>query len=277
MRIFRLEESYAAPIEVTEREIDKMGNLYAIRGAFIAQWKLMMYGASYLTFLGTLPSVIALAWIARASGSSALVAHVTLIAFLVVAWNHCVARVGRSLIGEMWDGTLDATLVSRTPLILAIFGKVLGFAALSPILGIIGVMAVLMVTQQAVTVTSPIELLVSAGLAIVAIIAAALFSTPIMVLIGLRRGDAYYDVVRNLIMIFSGVVYPIAAMPSIFQPVARALPMSYAVDGLLTSIGGLNATANLYETWALTLVFSAFCLRITYLLFRWAETRVREG
>ena len=71
-----------------------MGNLYAIRGAFIAQWKLMMYGASYLTFLGTLPSVIAIAWIARASGSSALIAHVTLIAFLVVAWNHCVARVG---------------------------------------------------------------------------------------------------------------------------------------------------------------------------------------
>ena len=254
-----------------------MGNLYAIRGAFIAQWKMMMYGASYLTFLGTLPSVIALAWIARASGSSALVAHVTLIAFLVVAWNHCVARVGRSLMGEMWDGTLDATLVSRTPLILAIFGKVLGYAALSPILGIIGVMAVLMVTQQTVAVTSPIELLISAGLAIVAIIAAALFSTPIMVLIGLRRGDAYYDVVRNLIMIFSGVVYPIAAMPSILQPVARALPMSYAVDGLLTSIGGLNATANLYETWAPTLVLSAFCLGITYLLFRWAETRVREG
>lgn len=254
-----------------------MGNLYAIRGAFIAQWKLMMYGASYLTFLGTLPSVIALAWIARASGSPALIAHVTLVAFLVVAWNHCVFRVGWTLRAEIWQGTMDASLTSRTPLILAIFGKVLAYVALSPVLGIIGVMVVLMVTQQAVTVTSPIELLVSAGLAIVAIIAAALFSTPIMVLIGLRRGDAYYDVVRNLIMIFSGVVYPIAAMPSIFQPVARALPMSYAVDGLLTSIGGLNATANLYETWALTLVFSAFCLRITYLLFRWAETRVREG
>ena len=254
-----------------------MGNLYAIRGAFIAQWKLMVYGASYLTFLGTLPSVIALAWIARASGSPALIAHVTLVAFLVVAWNHCVFRVGWTLRAEIWQGTMDASLTSRTPLILAIFGKVLAYVALSPVLGIIGVMVVLMVTQQAVTVTSPIELLVSAGLAIVAIIAAALFSTPIMVLIGLRRGDAYYDVVRNLIMIFSGVVYPIAAMPSIFQPVARALPMSYAVDGLLTSIGGLNATANLYETWALTLVFSAFCLRITYLLFRWAETRVREG
>ena len=254
-----------------------MGNLYAIRGAFIAQWKIMVYGASYLTFLGTLPSVIALAWIARASGSSGLVAHVTLIAFLVVAWNHCVARIGTSLIGEMWDGTLDATLLSRTPLALAIFGKVLGYAALSPILGIIGVIAVLMVTQQTLVITSPLQLLISAGLAIVAIIAAALFSTPIMVVVGLHRGDAYYDVVRNLIMIFSGVVYPIAAMPSILQPVARALPISYAVDGLLTSIGSLNGTANLYETWALTLVLSAFCLGLTYLLFRWAETRVREG
>ena len=48
----------------------------------------------------------------------------------------------------MWQGTLDASLTSRTPLILAIFGKVLGYVALSPILGIIGVMAVLMVTQQ---------------------------------------------------------------------------------------------------------------------------------
>ena len=254
-----------------------MGNLYAIRGAFIAQWKMMMYGASYLTFLGTLPSVIALAWIARASGSSALVAHVTLIAFLVVAWNHCVARIGWTLRGEMWQGTLDASLTSRTPLILAIFGKVLGYVALSPILGIIGVIAVLMVTQQTVAITRPIELLISAGLSIVAITAAAFFSTPFMVLIGVRAGDAYHDVVRNLIMIFSGVVYPIAAMPMVFQPVARAIPISWAVDGLLTSIQGQDSAANLYQAWALTLVLSAFYLGVTYLLFRWAETKVRAG
>ena len=254
-----------------------MGNLYAIRGAFMAQWKLMMYGASYLTFLGTLPSVIALAWIARASGSPALIAHVTLVAFLVVAWNHCVFRVGWTLRAEMWQGTLDASLTSRTPLILAIFGKVLGYVALSPILGIIGVITVLMVTQQTIMVTSPLQLLISAGLAIVAITAAAFFSTPFMVLIGLRSGPAYYDVVRNLIMIFSGIVYPIAAMPSVFQPVARALPISWAVDGLLNSIQDQTSVANLYQAWALTLVLSAFYLGLTYLLFRWAEKKVRAG
>ena len=155
-----------------------MGNIYAIRGAFIAQWKMMLYGASYLTFLGTLPSVIAIAWIARASGSSALIVHVTLVAFLVVAWNHCVARVGYTLRGEMWDGTIDACLLSRTPLILAIFGKVLGYVALSPILGIIGVITVLMVTQQTIMVTSPVQLLISAGLAAASVLAGLRWQAP---------------------------------------------------------------------------------------------------
>jgi hypothetical protein len=93
-----------------------MGNVYAVRAAFIYSWKMTTGGGRFLSFLGTLIFVVALGWFAHESGDPAVVTYLAIGAYMMVVWNFCVSRMGWSLRGELVQGTLELMLMSRTPI-----------------------------------------------------------------------------------------------------------------------------------------------------------------
>ena len=251
-----------------------MGYLYAMRAAFICQWRLMMREASFWPFLGTLPYVIVLAWIARASERSEVVTFMFFGAFLIVVWNFVVARMGYSYAGEWRQGTFDFSMVSKTPMVVILVGKIMSYAAFGPVLGLSGIVIVVLLSGRTVPVTNPPALVISLITALIAMVAVGFISAPLSVLAG-GRDFNYFELVRPLVMVFSGLIYPVALMAPALQIVAGALPTSWAMDGLLRSTELTASTESIVESWAPALLGSLIYFGLTYYLFKTAEARVR--
>ena len=251
-----------------------MGSLYAMRAAFICQWRLMMREASFWPFLATLPNVIVLSWIARASERSEIVTFMFYGAFLIVVWNFVVYRMGASYTQEWWLGTFDFSMVSRTPMFTILVGKIMSYAAFGPVLGLSGFLIVVLLSERTVPVPNPATLAISLLTALIAMVAVGFVSAPLSVLAGGRHFN-YFELVRPLVMIFSGLIYPVALMAPALQVVAGALPTSWAMEGLLRSTEVTASMEHIVESWAPALLGSLIYFGITYLLFKKAEARVR--
>ena len=251
-----------------------MGYLYAMRAAFICQWRLMMRYGGFWGFLGTLPYVIVLAWIARASERSEVVTFMFFGAFLIVVWNFVVSRLGTSYSQEWAQGTFDFSVASKTPMVVILVGKIMSFAVFGPFLGLSGFLIVVLVSERTVPTPNPAALAISLISAMVAMIAVGFISAPLSVLTG-GRYFSYFEMVRPLVMVFSGLIYPVALMSPALQTIARGLPTSWAMDGLLNSVGVSTPTDGVVESWVPALLGSLIYFVMTYFLFKKAESRVR--
>jgi ABC-2 type transport system permease protein len=84
-----------------------------------------------------------------------------------------------------------------------------------------------------------------------------------------ETGDAVSNVITNPMMFLSGVFFPVAAMPSFVQVIARVLPLYYLANGLRdTTVRGLSLThvaGDIGVLLAATAVLAAVSLRT----FRW--------
>jgi ABC-2 type transport system permease protein len=84
-----------------------------------------------------------------------------------------------------------------------------------------------------------------------------------------ETGDAVSNVITNPMMFLSGTFFPVSAMPSFVQQIARALPLYYMANGLRdTTVRGLSITHVLGDIGVLlgtTAILAAIALRT----FRW--------
>ncbi len=89
-----------------------------------------------------------------------------------------------------------------------------------------------------------------------------------------KRGNPVIWLISNLITLLGGVYYPVATLPSWLQPIARLLPISYALDvaraALLDGAGWGELVPGL-------LALAGFCLLfpISLLVFRAAVRKAR--
>ena len=104
-------------------------------------------------------------------------------------------------------------------------------------------------------VPNPVALAISLVTALIAMVAVGFISAPISVLAG-GRYFSYFDMVRPLVMVFSGLVYPVALMSPALQTIAGALPTSWAMDGLLRSVEVTASMESMVERWAPALLGS---------------------
>ena len=250
-----------------------MGNVYAVRAAFIYSWKLTTGGGRFLSFLGTLIFVVALGWFAHESGDASVVTYLAIGAYMMVVWNFCVYRMGSSLRSELVQGTLELLLLSRTPVMTILVGNTLATSLFASLLGLTGIAIILAFSPQIIHVPNLLILLASLGIAWAATSIVGFLSAPLSVLT--RGQDTYFEAIRPLVMVFSGFVYPVALLAPILKPVAWLLPTSWAMGGLLSSVEGGQIYGNTIDHWVLALVTSAAYLGLTYLLFIKVEKRVR--
>ena len=247
---------------------------YAILAAFVQQWKTTATSISSLSFLvQAIPVVAVLAWIATRSDSAFVLTYLLVGAPLMAIWNGVVFRVGWSLNSELNGHTLEFALISRTPMMLVMFGKSLAQLAYGIPAGIIALLTMLLVTREFPAVSNFAFLMVSLFFAVISLAVFSLLFSPLMVLAGGRAG--FFNFIIPLGVLVSGFMFPINQLPTWLEVIARLLPTSWAMSGIWQSITGPESLWSLVSAWAACILTSAVLVGITYLMFKVVERRIR--
>ena len=241
--------------------------------AFKQQWRLVSNISDRLVFtLGSLPNVALLAWIAKISESSLVLAYVSVGVIAMGIWNSSVFRVGWSLMEELIQGTLDLNVVSRTPLMMVAFGKTIAHILSGAISGMVGFCVVLAISQKWVHVDNIPLLVLSLAAGIIALATGVFVFAPLMVWARGRGG--FFNAIIPFGVVCSGFFYPIATLPMGLEIIALGLPTSWAMNAVIQSIDG-GSVPHVAKGCLMGVGMSAVYLIVTALLFRTVEHRMR--
>lgn len=228
---------------------------------------------SFSMLLSSIPQVAVIAWIASRTDDPAILGYLAVGGPLMVVWNIVVFRTGWALLGELFEGTLDLALVSRTPLILVTLGKSFALIVFTTLLGATSsVLVFLAIVGRTIEIPSLPILAVSFIVAIVSLMALSFVFAPFGVLVGGRPG--FMNAIMPAGVVFSGFLYPTSLFSPALESIARILPSAWAMDGVLKSVRGAPFL-EIATTWGIALALSAVYLGGTYFLFKMVEARVR--
>ena len=223
--------------------------------------------------IAAVPLVAVATWIATQSSSSEPVAYVSIGVVLMAMWQTAAFFTGWSLAEEFNLGTLDHTLVSRTPLVLVMFAKSVASLTLALTPSAVAFLVALAVSHELIDVALPLQLIVSMGFAISSIVVVGFIFTPLFVLVKGRGGGM--NAILPIGTAFSGFLYPISQLSTETQILAHFLPTSWAMDGVIRSVREGESTLRIAGDWGAALGLSVVFLVCTYLLLRKVEDRVR--
>ena len=250
-----------------------MNNLRVIRFAFFQQLKMAAANlTSFALIANNIPTAAMLAWIANSGSDARVLAHVAVGVFMMAVWNYTLFNVGWSLSGELFSGTLELSLISRTPLVVVMFGKSIAVAAYGMVAGLAGLIGYFAVAQEVPEVASLPLLILSIGIALLALITTTFMFAPFTVLYGGRAG--FFNGIQPLGVALSGFLYPVSLLPTGLEIIGRLLPLSWGTDAILVSIRN-GDLSRIVSDWALALLLTAGAFMVALLMFRAVERRLR--
>ncbi len=250
-----------------------VGHLRALRAAYVVQWKQLLSGlASLGIFVIFVPYMIIMGWIAGKSDNSAVLAYVPVGAILATMWNLGSFRVGHSLLGEFFNQTLDPMILSRSPMMVVMFGKVLSITTIAAISAPVSLLTVYAVSGELPTIVHPSLLAAALLVTVVVLVVTSCFFAPAYVLSGGAQG--YMNTIGPFGIVFSGFLYPVGVLPLTLEAVARAFPTSWAMQAVVGSINGAPVVDVLVNG-SVALGLGAVWLLTTVWMFHKVEERIR--
>jgi ABC-2 type transport system permease protein len=176
---------------------------------------------------------------------------------------------------ERWEGTIEHTFMAPVRRVTHLMG-VCTFAMLY---GLARTAVVLVVAE----LLFHLDFSHSNALAAVAVLAAA---TPAVVgiavlaavlpLLSPEKGDQMTVAVQGVVLLVSGVYYPISVLPWPLQLLGRASPMTYMLDGFRRSLLQGQSTGQLAPELGLLLAMGALLVPASLLVFGRAERRAKR-
>ena len=250
------------------------GCLYALRGAFLQQWKSAKRTAGYATFIfAGIPNVIILLFIARRSDNPVAITYIALGSSLMLVWTNAVFYMGWSLTNERGGGLLDVSLTSRTPLMITMLGKSLALTIFSLITGAGAFIVVMLASGHVVPFANLPLALGSLAITMFVMICAGFIFCPITVLVGEPSG--LFAAVMPFGVVCSGFLYPINLLPGVLQAIARVMPTSWAMEASIMATTGSGSVLAVVGRWGIAIALAGLYLFLTQLLFRTVEKRIR--
>jgi ABC-2 type transport system permease protein len=171
---------------------------------------------------------------------------------------------------ERWEGTIEYTFMAP----IRRLTQMLGTCVFSIIYGLIHTLIILAVIavffhidMANANVAGSIAILLAGsvsfiGFGIVAAVLPMLFT---------ERGSQMTFVISSILLLVSGVYYPISVLPEWMQTLARISPATYVLQGMRMSLlEGASGMALLPYIGVLLLI-GAICLPAGLLIFEWAE------
>jgi ABC-type multidrug transport system permease subunit len=218
----------------------------------------------------------ALAWIIYQSGNLESLGFLTIGVALLAVWAGGSAFGGWALDQELSGKTLDHALISRTPMPLVLFSKVLGEIVYEIPSGIIAGAIVLLVAHYIPSYANPGALIFSLFLAITEMTIVCTLLAAATTLVAADAGAMIGIIPFGAVL--SGLILPVGNLPLALEIPARCVPSSWAMDGVWFSATGTGSWESILPAWAVSIVLSAIWLIATIFLCKVAERRIRiEG
>jgi ABC-type multidrug transport system permease subunit len=248
----------------------------ALMGAFKQQFKVMLTPLGMLfPFFNSLGPAVTIGYVVGRSGNETAIAYVFVGASLMALWSTGVFTTGWSLSDEHFQGTLELTMTSRTPVMLVMLGKTLAIMASLLISTAVVFLVVLAFAQRFTPVENAALLFVSGLLALASVIAAGFVFAPLSFLQGARGG--FFNAIMPAGTVFSGFLYPVDLLPQGLEMIARLFPTAWAMDAVVRSINGDGSAWQVLGDWAVCALLILALFGISAALFRTAERRVRHS
>jgi ABC-type multidrug transport system permease subunit len=222
---------------------------------------------------GSAATSAALAWIVYQSGRLETLAYLCIGVALISFWRGTVAISGWALSNELYGKTIDFTLISKAPLPVVLFGKILAQLVYEIPGGIISALSVLIVVRQMPQVVAPALLPFSIVLAVIGLLIMTSFLADMVILVGGKSG--FFMGVVPFGAVLSGFILPVYRLPYGLEIIARFMPTSWAMDSVWQSIVGTDSLWPVIQNWGIAFVLALVWFLITVWLCNLVEKRIR--
>ena len=246
-------------------------NLYLVR----RYWHLEL---AFLIF--NVASAMSVLYIGKAqkelAGGGTQDGQLDLVLFLgigTVVWAYLRAvfsNVGEMVAWERWEGTIEYTMmapISRLAHMLGVslFSIIYGLIRSALLLGVLSLFFSVDLSQANILGATVILLAGSIsflGFGIMAAVLPLLFP---------ERGEELTFVISSILLLVSGVYYPISVLPDWMQPLATISPATYVLEGMRASLLEGTPTQDLGPFLLPILLLGALAIPVGVAVFNWGE------
>jgi ABC-2 type transport system permease protein len=246
-------------------------NLYLVR----RYWHLEL---AFLIF--NVASAMSVLYIGEAQmqygGTSSQEGQLDLVLYLgigTVVWAYLravFANVGEMVAWERWEGTIEYTMmapISRLAHMLGVslFSIIYGLARSALLLGVLSLFFNVDLSHANLGGAALILLVGSVsflGFGIMAAVLPLLFP---------ERGEEMTFVISSILLLVSGVYYPISVLPDWMEPLATISPATYVLEGMRAALLEGTPTLALGPSILPILILGALTLPIGIAVFNWGE------
>lgn len=184
-------------------------------------------------------------------------------------------EISFSVMWERWEGTIEYTFMAPVRRLT----HLLGICAFALLYGLVRTVVVFLIAMllfhldlsHANLVTAAIVLAVSTfplvGLGILA---------SVLPLLSPERGEQMTVAIQGVLLVASGVYYPVSVLPGPLQAVARVNPLTYTLDGVRAGLIGGRGLAEVASALAPLLLMGMVLIPLGLAVFGWAERRAKR-
>jgi ABC-2 type transport system permease protein len=226
----------------------------------------------HFTLLQAIPTAILFAYIASVSNRVVAQAYIYFGVLYLIAWGNTIFRVGWGLSGEMWNGTLDLSMVSRAPTSALILGRASAIALLGLVAGVLGTGVVALFNGALPPAEHLGLLLLGLGLGALALLALSMLMAPINLIVDARAG--FFNGIIPALFFFSGFIFPPSRLPDGLEYVTKLLPSSWAMRAVVGASQGAS-TSDVLQDSAIALGITAVIFVLAKVLIDVVEHRIR--
>ena len=212
----------------------------------------------------------------QASGGGTQEGQLDLVLYLgigTVVWAYLravFANVGEMVAWERWEGTIEYTMmapISRLAHMLGVslFSIIYGLARSALLLGVLALFFSVDLSNANLGGAALILLVGSVsflGFGIMAAVLPLLFP---------ERGEEMTFVISSILLLVSGVYYPISVLPDWMEPLATISPATYVLSGMRAALLEGTPTLALGPSILPILILGALTLPIGIAIFGWGE------
>ncbi len=212
----------------------------------------------------------------QSSGGGSREGQLDLVLYLgigTVVWAYLravFANVGEMVAWERWEGTIEYTMmapISRLAHMLGVslFSIIYGLARSALLLGVLALFFSVDLSNANLGGAALILLVGSVsflGFGIMAAVLPLLFP---------ERGEEMTFVISSILLLVSGVYYPISVLPDWMEPLATVSPATYVLEGMRAALLEGTPTLALGPSILPILILGALTLPIGIAIFSWGE------
>lgn len=177
---------------------------------------------------------------------------------------------------ERWEGTIEYTFMAPIHRLT----QMIGTCIYSIVYGMLHTLAILAV----VAVFFNIDLSNANLWGSIAILLAGSLSfigfgimASVLPLLFTERGSQMTYVIQSILLLISGVYYPVASLPGWMQPAAAVSPATYVLEGMRKSLLDGAGVAELLPYILILILIGLVCLPLGMVIFSWGEAYAKRS